>query len=472
MPHNTLFPFLKYVIMIVSKSLLKEEIMDKSYMIDIAKNAIKEVLLKKPLLDKEALLKSHPELAQKGAVFVTLEKREQLRGCMGSLIAHRTLIEDLIHNAVSAAFHDPRFPPLTRQEFEQEDFTLEISLLSQPQALSYNDVDALKREVRVGIDGVILKEGNHQATFLPQVWEQLPEFDAFFAHLCQKAGLPARCLEQHPEIYLYQVEKIEVDKKKRKAGVRGAFYPQNCREVEAMIKEFNQQVDSSAEDMIPRAIIVPHAGYIYSGFTANLAYRLLAKSHAKRVLVFGPSHHVYFEGISASFQTHYETPCGEIEIDSAYLRRLKEAFSLKFVEKAHGVEHSTETQMPFIKHYLPDAKVLEFIYGKVDYHDIVKLILMALRDKDNVVVISTDLSHFYTEDEANRVDGLCLEGIAKKDIKILEKGCEACGMLGMKAILTVAEEENMDIRLLDYRTSAQRSGDKSRVVGYVSAAIK
>ena len=458
--------------MIVAKSLLKEEMMDKSYMLKIAKEAIREALTKKPLLDKVALLHTHPELAQKGAVFVTLGQREKLRGCIGSLVAHRTLLEDLTHNAVSAAFHDPRFPPLSLEEFEGEDFTVEVSLLSTAKPFPYKDIDDLKKRIRVGVDGVILKQANHQATFLPQVWENLPDFDAFFAHLCQKAGLEPRCLTKHPEILTYQVEKIEEVKKQRKAGVRGQFYPFECAEIEAMIKRFDSVQTKESTGSMPRAIIVPHAGYIYSGFTANLAYKAAAKTKAKRVLVFGPSHHLYFEGLSASLQTSYETPCGDIMIDDDYLASLKKDFSLGFEAKAHDVEHSTETQMPFIKHYFPEAKVIEFIYGKVDYHDIARLIAHVLKDKDNLIVISTDLSHFYTLEEAKNRDSLCLEGIAKKDIKMLESGCEACGLLGVKAMLEVAKRENMSVELLDYRTSADASGDKTRVVGYMSALLQ
>jgi len=182
---------------------------DKHYMVEIARDAIREVFEKRPIIDREKLLKEHPELAQKGAAFVTLEKRESLRGCIGSLIAHRTLLDDLIENARAAAFHDPRFPPLTKEEFEDPGLTIEISLLSEPKPLSYTDVTDLKSKIVPGRDGVILKLGSHQATYLPQVWEQLPRFEDFFATLCQKAGLPGNCLEAHPEIFVYHAEKIK-----------------------------------------------------------------------------------------------------------------------------------------------------------------------------------------------------------------------------------------------------------------------
>jgi AmmeMemoRadiSam system protein B len=263
---------------------------------------------------------------------------------------------------------------------------------------------------------------------------------------------------------------------KRVAGVRGAFYPKNCLEIGSMIKTWNRVLDEKLADKnilkeIPRAIIAPHAGYIYSGFTANFAHRLLANSKAKRVLVFGPSHHVYIDGMSASEQDIYETPCGDIEIDKEYLQTIKKQFPLNFVEKAHRVEHSTETQMPFIKHYLPKAKVIEFIYGKADYKKIAKLIHYLLKDRDNVIVISTDLSHFYTQESAKKLDNICLHAISQKEVSMLDKGCEACGMIGVKAMLEVSKVSNLAVEILDYRTSADVSKDESSVVGYVSAYI-
>lgn len=130
-----------------------------------------------------------PELHAPGAVFVTLTRNGQLRGCIGSLEAWRPLGEDVRKNALAAAFHDPRFEPLAADELPAT--RVEVSLLEAPVALPCRDeADALAR-LRPGIDGVILSAGRHRATFLPQVWEQLPEPAAFLARLKEKAGLPA-----------------------------------------------------------------------------------------------------------------------------------------------------------------------------------------------------------------------------------------------------------------------------------------
>ncbi len=454
-------------------------IMEKSYLIDIAKSAILEDLLKEKLIDKKVLLQKYPELSKSGATFVTLEQKQQLRGCIGSLVPHRTLLDDLISNAKSAAFSDTRFKPLAKNEFDDENFSVEVSILSEPKALGYKDIDDLKSKMKIGSDGVILKAGANQATFLPQVWEQLPNFEDFFKHLCQKAGLSANCLQQKPQILIYRVQKIkEIKKSKRVAGVMGQFYPSSCSEIGTMIKKWNQYLDKNLSDKsilkeIPKAIISPHAGYIYSGFTANIAYRLLANSDAKRVIVIGPSHRVHIDGLSASMFDQYQTPCGNMEIDLEYIQNIKKQYNMGFNKEAHKTEHSTETQMPFIKHYLPSAKIVELIYGKIDYKEIAKLINTLLRDKENVVVISTDLSHFHNLKKAKELDHICLKAIVeKKDYRILEQGCEACGITGVKAMLKVADDKKLFSHLLDYRTSADASGDESRVVGYVSAYFK
>jgi len=181
--------------------------MDKRILIRIAKDAIMEELTGLSLIDRAKLLERYPWLGEMGAVFVTLNKEGHLRGCIGSIVAHRDLVDDVIINAKAAAFHDPRFESLSAEELE--DLEIDISLLTIPHTLGYSDIEDLKAKIRPGIDGVILQQGYHQATYLPSVWKQLPEFEQFFGTLCQKAGLRADCLAYHPMIQVYQAEKIE-----------------------------------------------------------------------------------------------------------------------------------------------------------------------------------------------------------------------------------------------------------------------
>jgi len=150
----------------------------------------------------------HPAwLDEPGAAFVTLTEHGQLRGCIGSLEAHRPLLADVEANAQAAAFLDPRFPPL--EEAELDRLHVEVSILSPPEPMHFSsEADALA-QLRPGIDGVILEHGWHRATFLPQVWDQLPERRQFMAHLKAKAGLPVDFWADDVRLSRYTVEKYE-----------------------------------------------------------------------------------------------------------------------------------------------------------------------------------------------------------------------------------------------------------------------
>ena len=261
---------------------------------------------------------------------------------------------------------------------------------------------------------------------------------------------------------------------KREASVKGAFYPESCVDVEYLMEQFDDILNKALanSDVLaikPRAIISPHAGYVYSGLTASIAHRVLANSNPKRVIVIGPSHRVYLNGISGSFYDRYETPCGDLEIDREYLEALKEKFDIEFIPEAHH-EHSTEVQMPFIKHYINDPKVVELVYGDINPINLSKICEYILNDKQNVIVISTDLSHYHSQKEANQLDSICLKGVEDLDIALL-KSCEACGIIGVEAIVMAAKKMGLVSRILDYRTSADASGDESSVVGYMSVAF-
>lgn len=144
--------------------------------------------------------------------FVTLKIGGQLRGCIGNLEPVGSIYEGIRHNALNAAFHDPRFPELSAEELPL--VQIDISVLTRPQPLVYRDGEDLATRLRPGIDGVILRLGRRVATFLPQVWEQLPLAEDFLAHLCLKAGLPETAWQDsHPEVETYQVQCFEEGKR-------------------------------------------------------------------------------------------------------------------------------------------------------------------------------------------------------------------------------------------------------------------
>jgi AmmeMemoRadiSam system protein A len=180
---------------------------DRQYLLNLAREAIARQLHGEgaPPIDAAALPES---LTRDGASFVTLTKRGDLRGCIGSLEPRRPLAEDVRENAISAAFHDPRFPPVSPKELDE--LRVEVSVLSTPQRVSYDGPDDLIAQLRSGVDGVVIESGWNRATFLPQVWEKLPDPDQFLEHLCRKAYLPATAYrEPGLDVYTYQVEKFQ-----------------------------------------------------------------------------------------------------------------------------------------------------------------------------------------------------------------------------------------------------------------------
>ena len=176
-------------------------------LLSIAKSAILSRFDDRYVIEEESLLREHPFLSYDGATFITLHSDDNLRGCIGSIIAHRTLLDDVIHNAKSAAFSDPRFSPLNLDESSH--LKLEVSVLSEPTILEYENYEDLLQKVQPNIDGLILKHERYQGTFLPQVWEQLPSAKEFLEHLSMKAGANPSIYSEHPTIYRYGVEHIE-----------------------------------------------------------------------------------------------------------------------------------------------------------------------------------------------------------------------------------------------------------------------
>jgi AmmeMemoRadiSam system protein B len=262
----------------------------------------------------------------------------------------------------------------------------------------------------------------------------------------------------------------------RETSVAGQFYPSNPDEIHSMLEHYNQILDDHLKEnddlfhLKPKAVIVPHAGYVYSGFTANIALRLLSNSNAKRVVIIGPSHRVYLNGTSISEFDSYQTPLGALDIDKQLISELKERFDLPFIPEAHH-EHSTEVQIPFVKNYTPKVSVVELVYGDESPETLAGVIEYLLEDPDTAVVISTDLSHYYDIKKANALDSICLDAVKTLNNAELHQGCEACGKIGVEAMLIAAKKIGLQSILLDYRTSADASGDKSQVVGYMSAAF-
>jgi AmmeMemoRadiSam system protein A len=179
---------------------------EEKFLLQLARAALEVGIRGDPLPQLE-LTSLSPKLIQPGATFITLTKNQELRGCIGSLEATRPLAEDVQVHAVAAALEDFRFPPVQEDEIPQ--ISIEISRLTTPAKIAFEDPDELFSQIRPGIDGVVIKKGIRRATFLPQVWEKVPEVEIFLEMLCRKMGASAECWRtKSVEIFTYQVEKF------------------------------------------------------------------------------------------------------------------------------------------------------------------------------------------------------------------------------------------------------------------------
>jgi AmmeMemoRadiSam system protein A len=178
------------------------------YLLKVARQTIEQKLSgKSAQASLEPALPSS-KLNELCGTFVTLTIDHGLRGCIGHIIPQETLLEGVKENAINAAFRDPRFRPLDKKEFEQ--IKIEVSILTEPKPLAYTNADDLLKKIRPGVDGLIIKKGFYQATFLPQVWDQLSDVKEFLAHLCMKAGLDAEEWKKGDlEVQTYQVQAFE-----------------------------------------------------------------------------------------------------------------------------------------------------------------------------------------------------------------------------------------------------------------------
>jgi len=177
------------------------------YLLGVARKTIeRELFIDKAVIQEDEFYS--PIFSEKRGTFVTITINDDLRGCIGHIIPQETLLEGIKENAINAAFKDPRFSPLSKREWD--DIKVEISILTDPIILKYSDADDLLKKIRPNVDGVIIKKGYYQATFLPQVWEQLPDIREFFTHLCLKAGMDGDEWKKGKlEVYTYQVQAFE-----------------------------------------------------------------------------------------------------------------------------------------------------------------------------------------------------------------------------------------------------------------------
>ncbi len=259
----------------------------------------------------------------------------------------------------------------------------------------------------------------------------------------------------------------------RHAAVAGAFYPDDELELREMIEDYL----SKAEDVKLkargksklRALIVPHAGYIYSGPIAAYGYKLLAnyKEQVKDVIVLGPSHYAAFRGACESGFDIWETPLGRVKSESIK-SKLNDSAKQMFASypHAHLPEHSLEIQLPFLQTVLGEGFTFyPVLCGEVSALSLATALEEAI-DEKTILIISSDLSHYLTYDNAVKTDKVANSSIPKLDIKKFEEKGDACGKTPILVLMHLAKKKGWKGKLLNYRNSGDTAGDKIRVVGY------
>lgn len=257
----------------------------------------------------------------------------------------------------------------------------------------------------------------------------------------------------------------------RAPAVAGVFYASDKQQLQADIQSAISASRSVCLKHPPKALIVPHAGYAYSGQVAASAFAALRPwaDHYRRVVLIGPAHSLPFRGMAIPECGTFTTPLGSIPLDAQSLDELAKFSGVCRLEAAHEQEHCLEVELPFLQTVLSDFVLVPILVGLCDPAE-VALILRALwYGPETLIVVSSDLSHYQPYAEANTEDHATIERILNGEIAIQPD--QACGALPISGLLQIAREKGLRAQLLDYRNSGDTSGDKSRVVGYASFAF-
>ena len=283
------------------------------------------------------------------------------------------------------------------------------------------------------------------------------------------------------------IESMPKDEKIRQSVVAGAFYPADKESLAKQIDQFLEAANLSPVEGVIRALVVPHAGYVYSGPVAAYGYKALIGQNIKRIILVGSSHHQYFTGAVIDDSDFWQTPLGRVAIDKD-LREILAKEKIKIDSSAHQPEHSLEVQVPFLQRVLEDFKILPVLIGQADEEDLEKLaqVLAKNIDDQTLIIASTDFSHYPSYDQAVYADHKVIEAILtgqveklKETIADLEKenipnaATFLCGQTAVEVVMKVAQKlGTSQIELLKYANSGDVPiGDKSQVVGYGAIAF-
>lgn len=255
------------------------------------------------------------------------------------------------------------------------------------------------------------------------------------------------------------------------AAVAGMFYPADAATLAADVQGLLAKVAVRSHALRPKALIAPHAGYIYSGAIAANAYSLLAPiaDQIKRVILLGPAHRVAINGLALPGADAFDTPLGRVEVDLAAAQQIAHLSQVTLSPEAHAQEHSLEVHLPFLQTLLPDFKFLPLVVGRATPEQVAEVLETLWGGLETLILISSDLSHFLPYDNARQVDRATVNAIMNLQVPISHQ--QACGGTPVNGLMLVARQRGLTPHLLDVRNSGDTAGTRDRVVGYASFAF-
>ncbi len=256
----------------------------------------------------------------------------------------------------------------------------------------------------------------------------------------------------------------------RQPAVAGMFYPADPDELKRMVDGYLQEALSRQPDLTeaPKAIIAPHAGYVYSGPVAATAYARLipARDRIRRVVLLGPSHRVPFRGLATTSATHFQTPLGVIPVDRPTLEALERDFpQVVRLDEAHAMEHSLEVHLPFLQEVLDGFVLVPLVVGDASAQEVSEVLERLWDDPQTVFVISSDLSHYHDYETARRMDAATARAIEQLQPEAIGYD-QACGRIPVTGLLDLARRHGLHVHTLDLRNSGDTAGPRDQVVGY------
>jgi MEMO1 family protein len=256
----------------------------------------------------------------------------------------------------------------------------------------------------------------------------------------------------------------------RPPAIAGTFYPADPAGLRAAVEKFVRATPS--EGPVPKAIIAPHAGYVYSGACAGAAYARLLPDQAQitRIVLLGPCHRVAVRGLATSSADYWKTPLGAMPLDRGVLAGLSDLPQVATHDGTHQQEHSLEVHLPFLQVCFPQANLMPFVVGQASAEEVAGVLERLWGGPETRIVISTDLSHFLDYDACNALDTRTAQAVEALDYAAIGRD-QACGRIPMSGLLHLAKQRGMRIERVGLCNSADTVGDPARVVGYGSWAL-